>query len=109
LKRALAAGVLLALSSHAAAEKLALGTMDLQACARGKERATLVLDVEAPDIHRVRGELRRCAEHGVATVTLPALIRRQPSAVPEFWEEFKVCARYTEWISAELSIHTTCR
>lgn len=107
--RRILAIVFVAFSGSAAAEKLALGSMELQSCTKGRERATLVLDIEAPNFQRVQHELRACAEHGVATVTLPALLKKEPEAAPVFWEEFRVCTRYTEWISAELSIQTFCR
>lgn len=96
-------------AAPAAAEKLALGSMELAACSKGKERATLVLEVSAPQFQRVRHELRNCAEQGVAAATLPALIEKRPDAEPAFWDEFRLCTRYTEWISAELSIQTSCR
>lgn len=109
MRRTLTAIVLVALPGIAAGEKLALGTMELQSCTKGRERATLVLDIEAPNFQRVQHELKACAEHGVATATLPALLKKEPEAAPAFWEEFRVCTRYTEWISAELSIRTFCR
>jgi hypothetical protein len=109
MKRTLVAAALLACSPHAAAEKLALGSLELEACTKGRSRATLVLEIEAPNFQRVQHELKTCAEHGVATATLPALLKKEPAAAPAFWEEFRVCTRYTEWISAELSIQTTCR
>ena len=109
MTRMVVAAALLACSSHASAEKLALGSVELEACTKGRSRATLVLEIEAPDFQRVRHELKTCADHGVATATLPALIKKEPAAAPAFWEEFRVCTRYTEWISAELSIQTSCR
>lgn len=101
--------VLATLSANAAAEKVALGSMELEACAKGRGRATLVLDIEAPNFQRVQHELKACAENGVAAATLPALLRKEPAAAPAFWDEFRLCTRYTEWISAELSIQTFCR
>ena len=109
MKKPLLLIAVLAFSPHTAAEKLALGSMELQACAKGRQRATLVLEIEAPDYRRVQHELKACAEHGVASATLPALLKKEPSAEPAFWEEFRVCTRYTEWVSAELSIQTYCR
>jgi transposase InsO family protein len=109
MKPRLIAIVFLAFSPLAGAEQLALGSMELQVCAKGRERATLVLEIEAPNFRRVRDELRQCAKDGVAAATLPALLKKQPAAEPLFWEEFQHCSRYTEWISAELSIQTFCR
>lgn len=117
MKRALMALAFLAFSSHGVAEKLALGSMELQACSKsgsaavrkGMERATLFLEVSAPNFQRVQAELRQCAEHGVAAATLPALLKNLPGAAPAFWEEFYVCTRYTEWVSADLSIESSCR
>jgi len=109
MERSFIAVTLAAFSSLALAEQLALGSMDLKACSKGKERVTLVLEIEAPNFQRVQDELKACAEHGVAAATLPALIDQRPGAAPVFWEEFGVCTRYTEWISAELSIQTFCR
>jgi hypothetical protein len=109
MERALLLLAFLGFSADALAEKFALGSMEVQACAKGRERATLVLEIEAPDYRRVQHELKACAEHGVASATLPALLKKEPSAEPAFWEEFRVCSRYTEWISAELSIRTDCR
>lgn len=109
MRRILFAAALLAFWPHGRAETLALGSIDLKACSKGKERATLVLEIEAPNFQRVRDELQACAAHGVAAATLPALIEDQPGAAPVFWEEFELCSRYTEWISAELSIQTACR
>lgn len=107
--RALLVLAFLGFSAHGLAEKLALGSMELKACARGHERATLVLEIEAPYFQRVQHELKSCAEQGVASATLPALLKNLPAAQPAFWEEFRVCTRYTEWLNAALSVQTICR
>ena len=88
---------------------LALGSMDLGPCTRGTERATLVLEISAPNFRRVEKELRSCAADGVAAATLPALLKNLPAAAPRFWEEFQVCTRYTEWVSADLTVEKSCR
>jgi hypothetical protein len=100
---------LLAFSADGIAEKLALGSMELKTCAKGRERATLVLEIEAPHFQRVQHELKTCAEQGVASATLPALLKNLPAAQPAFWEEFRVCTRYTEWLNAALSVESSCR
>ena len=109
MRKILAALACLAISSSGLAEKLALGSIELDACPKGRERITLFLDIEAPNFKRVQHELKTCAEYGVASATLPALLKKAPEAAPTFWEEFRVCTRYTEWISAELSIRRSCR
>jgi hypothetical protein len=109
VERTIIAIVFLALAPLVAAEKLALGSMDLKPCAQGFERATLVLEISAPNFLRVRDELRQCAAHGVAAATLPALLKKLPEAAPAFWEEFQVCSRYVEWAHADLSIETACQ
>jgi hypothetical protein len=107
--RALIAATCFVLSAHAHGEKLALGSMEVQGCAKGKERATLILEVSAPQFQRVHEELRLCAEHGVAAATLPALLKKTPAAALVFWEEFQLCSRYTEWEQAQLFVERSCR
>ena len=109
MKRMLLAAALLALSSAALAEKLAIGSMELKACDKGQQRATLFLEVSAPSFPRVQHELRQCAAYGVKAATLPALVKKLPGADSRFWEEFLVCTRYIEWSDADLSIETSCR
>jgi hypothetical protein len=117
MKRVFIAIALVVFSAQAFAEKLALGSMDMQPCAKtesatvrkGQQRATLFLEISAPNFQRVQDELRHCAEHGVAAATLPALLKNLAGAAPAFWEEFQVCTRYTEWVSADLSVETFCR
>ena len=116
MKRTLIAIVFLGLASPALAEKLSLGSMELQACSKadsasvrsGKQRATLFLEISAPHFQRVQNELKHCADHGVAAATLPALLKNLPGAAPAFWEEFQVCTRYTEWLNADLFVETSC-
>jgi hypothetical protein len=57
----------------------------------------------------VKSELKHCAEHGVATASLDALLKNLPAAAPALWAEFRVCARYTEWLDADLVVETSCR
>jgi hypothetical protein len=105
----LLAAVLVAFSGAALAEKFPIGFMELRPCTKGQERATLFLEISAPNLPRVQGELRQCAAYGVKAATLPALLKKLPGAEPRFWEEFIVCTRYTEWSDADLSIETSCR
>jgi len=109
MKPMLLALAVLAFSPHAVAEKLSLGSMELKTCSRGKERATLVLEIEAPNFKRVQAELKDCAVHGVAIATLPGLVRNLPGATAAFWQEFALCTRYTEWAKADLSVEMACR
>jgi len=109
VNRILLAAVLIALSGAALAEKFPIGWMALKPCTKGQERATLFLEISAPNFPRVQGELRQCAAYGVKAATLPALVKKLPGAEPRFWEEFIVCTRYTEWSDADLSIETSCR
>jgi len=112
MKRALLAAAFLALPAEGAeTEKLALGSLDLQPCpnAKGRERATLFLEISAPNFRRVQDELRECAALGVKAATLPALLKNLPAAQAEFWVEFRMCSRYTEWADANLSVKTACR
>jgi hypothetical protein len=109
MKRTLIAIAFLAFPPEGLAEKFALGSMDLKPCSKGKERATLFLEISAPNLWRVQEELKDCAEHSVAAATLPALLKNLPVAEHEFWAEFKVCTRYTEWVNANLSIERSCR
>ncbi len=113
MKRMLLAAALLTLSSASLAEKFAIGSIALKSCQegqqRGEQRATLFLEVSAPNFPRVQHELRQCAAYGVKAATLPALLKKLPGADSRFWEEFLVCTRYTEWSDADLSIETSCR
>ena len=104
MKRALMALALFAIASPALAQKFSLGSASVQACSK-----TLVLTISAPNFPRVQGELRQCAEQGVATATLRALVRNAPGSAAAFWTEFQVCTRYIEWDSADLSVEGSCR
>jgi hypothetical protein len=116
MKRILVALGFLAFASHASAEKLSLGSRDIEPCSKsesaavrwGKERATLFLEISAPHFQRVHDELKQCAASGVAAATLDALLKNLPAAAPEFWAEFEVCSRYTEWLDADLVVETAC-
>jgi hypothetical protein len=116
MKRTLIAVAFLVFPAHALAEKLSLGSMELQPCSKtesatarwGKQRATLFLEISAPHFQRVQDELRLCAEHGVAAAKLDALLKNLPAAAPAFWDEFQVCSRYTEWLDADLFVETAC-
>jgi hypothetical protein len=109
MSRIVLAALLLCLSSASLAEKFAIGSMALKACEKGQQRATLFLEISAPNFARVQHELRQCAAFGVRAATLPGLLKKLPGAEPRFWEEFLVCTRYTEWSDADLTIETSCR
>jgi hypothetical protein len=36
-------------------------------------------------------------------------LKNLPAAAPAFWAEFEVCSRYTEWLSADLSVVRSCK
>jgi len=86
------------------AERLPLGTLKKEAC-----RTHLYLEITAPEFHRVRGDLRFCAERGVQAATLSGLIDNRNGATSRFWQEFQQCSRYVEWIDAELAVERSCR
>lgn len=116
MKRTLIAVAFLAFASDARAEKFPLGSRDVEPCSksesatvrRGKQRATLFLEISAPHFQRVQDELKHCAESGVAAATLDALLKNLPAAAPAFWAEFEVCSRYTEWLDADLFVERSC-
>jgi hypothetical protein len=116
VKRTLVAVAFLAFASQALAEKLFLGSMEIQPCSKsesanvraGKQRASLFLEINAPHFQRVRYELKHCADHSVAAASLPALLKNLSGAQPAFWAEFKLCTRYTEWLEADLLVETSC-
>ena len=104
MRRALLLVLLLTATGSVAAERLALGTLKKQSC-----RANLYLEINAPQFHRVQGELRFCAERGVQAATLAGLIDHRNGATSRFWQEFQQCSRYVEWEDAELAVEKSCR
>jgi hypothetical protein len=116
MKRAFVAIAFLVFASASLAEKLSLGTRDMEPCSKsesatvrwGKQRATLFLEISAPHFQRVQDELKQCAEHGVAAASLDALLKNLPAASAAFWAEFHVCSRYTEWLDADLFVEKSC-
>lgn len=116
MKRTFIAIAFLVFAPQVSAEKLSLGSRDIEPCSKsesatvrwGKQRATLFLEISAPHFQRVQHELRQCAEHGVAAATLDALLKNLPAAAPAFWAEFQVCSRYTEWLNADLFVEKSC-
>ena len=103
MKCVLIAAAGFAFCAAAGAEMLELGSMKMRPCEK------VVLEIRAPHFARVKDEIRRCAERGVAAATLPALLKNLPAAEPAFWEEFQLCSRYTEWAHAHLSVQKRCR